>query len=88
MPCIKTVKSMFNRLLQNTPHDFVQPSSTSMQYSMQVIFEREVVTTVPEGELKGVLFALHGCLQLTTEWGFQSETCPNCHGPSIQFHRT
>lgn len=48
---------------------------------LQVILEHEVVITVPlEKELKGVLFSLHGCLQLTKEWGFLSETCPGCHG--------
>ncbi len=33
-----------------------------------------------ETEIKGVLFSLHGCLQLTKEWGFPSETCPECSG--------
>lgn len=46
----------------------------------QVIYGREAVITVPSGDLKGVLVALPGCLQLTTEWGFQSATCPSCHG--------
>ena len=46
-----------------------------------MILEHEVVITVPvETEMKGVLFSLHGCLQLTKEWGFPSETCPGCHG--------
>ncbi|KAK9820955.1 hypothetical protein WJX81_006047 [Elliptochloris bilobata] len=40
----------------------------------------EVVSTVPAREPKGVIFILHGCLQLVTEWGFQSEHCPDCHG--------
>jgi len=50
----------------------------------QVILEHEVLTTVPEGEMKGVLFSLHGCLQLTIEWGFPSETCPECHGKATR----
>jgi hypothetical protein len=50
----------------------------------QVINEREVVTTVPRtGDPKGILFALHGCLQLTTEWGFRTDTCNNCSGPDL-----
>ena len=53
---------------------------------VQVILEHEVLTTVPEGgEMKGVLFSLHGCLQLTKEWGFPSETCPECHGENSRF---
>ena len=50
-------------------------------YAAQEILEHEVVITVPtEGEMKGVVFSLHGCLQLTKEWGYPSETCPECHG--------
>lgn len=46
-----------------------------------MILEHEVLTTVPVAmEMKGVLFSLHGCLQLTKEWGFPSETCPECSG--------
>lgn len=46
-----------------------------------MILEHEVVITAPvETEMKAVLFSLHGCLQLTKEWGFLSETCPDCHG--------
>ncbi len=37
-----------------------------------------------DGEPKGVLFSLHGCLQLATEWGFQSDTCPDCHGAALR----
>ena len=57
-----------------------QGTTKKAQPLLQVIYEREVVITVPAGDLKGVLFALPGCLQLTTEWGFQSATCPSCHG--------
>ena len=48
---------------------------------LQVILEHEVLITVPVAtEVKGVLFSLHGCLQLTKEWGFPSEACPECSG--------
>lgn len=47
----------------------------------QVVHNHEVVSTVPaHREPRGVVFMLHGCLQLVTEWGFQSELCPDCHG--------
>ena len=59
----------------------IEQSSTYTRMCYQVILEHEVLTTVPaEGEMKGVLFSLHGCLQLTTEWGYPSEGCPVCHG--------
>ena len=49
----------------------------------QVVLEHEVLVTVPVAtEVKGVLFSLHGCLQLTKEWGFPSETCPESSGKS------
>ncbi|CAL5222477.1 g4849 [Coccomyxa viridis] len=49
--------------------------------NFEVVLEHEVLTTVPVAtEIKGVLFSLHGCLQLTKEWGFPSETCPECSG--------
>lgn len=60
------------------------PPSNCAPPVAQVIHEREVVTTIPPGDLKGVLFALPGCLQLTTEWGFQSATCPSCHGEALK----
>ena len=57
------------------------PGLKTHVYAAQEILEHEVVITVPtEGEMKGVLFSLHGCLQLTKEWGYPSETCPECHG--------
>jgi len=45
------------------------------------VHSHEVVLTAPtHREPRGVVFMLHGCLQLVTEWGFQSEHCPDCHG--------
>ena len=56
-------------------------------WDTQVVFDREVVTTVPKDvEPKGVVFSLHGCLQMATEWGFQSPTCPSCHGERPMSH--
>lgn len=52
-------------------------------HSAQVIFDREFVYTIPRGALKGVIFALHGCGQYPSEWGFASQSCPLCSGVSL-----
>ena len=81
----KPVTQLSNVLLQAMSRESVSWRAlifeTLVHIRAQVIYDREVVSTVPQdGEPKGVLFSLHGCLQLATEWGFQSDTCPNCHG--------
>ena len=67
------------------------PGLNTHEDAPQEILEHEVVITVPtEGEMKGVVFSLHGCLQLTKEWGYPSETCPECHGEvnALQYSST
>lgn len=52
----------------------------SLRLFTQVLQDREVVLTAPKGEIRGVVIALHGCLQYVTQFGFASPSCPTCHG--------
>ena len=57
-----------------------QPTTLILPPVLQIVLERETVSTVPSKEIRGVIFAFHGCLQYVTQFGFASSVCPTCHG--------